>query len=138
MDIQLLTPTILGLFQSSLLATEWVILLLALNCRHLSTRQLRTRTNMWNLYTLFSGVFEKSVGNLVAIIGDNCATNQSIANTLKNPLLGCASYRFQLAVYGLIAEEQDEVDEVHSYSEASFFNYEGTSQSAQSLESKAK
>ncbi|KAG6973925.1 hypothetical protein JG687_00000639 [Phytophthora cactorum] len=43
-------------------------------------------------------VYEKDIDMVRFIVGDNCATNQSIATRLGVPLIGCASHRFNLAV----------------------------------------
>ena len=43
-------------------------------------------------------IFGKKIENVVAFIGDNCATNQKISRLTGIPLVGCASHKFNLAV----------------------------------------
>ena len=43
-------------------------------------------------------VFGKSLENIVCLVGDNCPTNQSLADLCNLPLVGCASHRFNLEV----------------------------------------
>lgn len=38
-------------------------------------------------------LFGKKMENLIVIVGDNCATNKSIATKIGVPLVGCASHR---------------------------------------------
>lgn len=40
------------------------------------------------------GVFDKCLDNVVTLIGDNCSTNQAIANKIKGQLIGCSSHCF--------------------------------------------
>lgn len=42
--------------------------------------------------------FNRSLGNVVCLIGDNCNTNKKLATILKLPLIGCASHKLNLAV----------------------------------------
>ena len=43
--------------------------------------------------------------NVVCLVGDSCAVNQSMARIMKVSLLGCASHKFNLAVSRWIAEQ---------------------------------
>ena len=43
-------------------------------------------------------LYSKSLGNVVALIGDNASVNKSLSNLCNKPLTGCASHRFNLAV----------------------------------------
>jgi hypothetical protein len=43
-------------------------------------------------------IYEVAKADIVCIIGDNCSTNRSIARKWGKPLIGCRSYRFNLAV----------------------------------------
>ena len=43
-------------------------------------------------------LFDKTIENVVAITGDNCEMNKRLATILGLPLIGCAYYRFNLAV----------------------------------------
>ena len=52
------------------------------------------------------GIYEKDIGDVAAIIGDNCATNPALARLAGLPFIGCASHRFNLAV-GDVARDQD-------------------------------
>ena len=42
--------------------------------------------------------YEKTLENIVCLVGDNCSVNQSMSRILKVPLLGCGSHKFNLAV----------------------------------------
>ncbi|RLN10139.1 hypothetical protein BBJ28_00018417 [Nothophytophthora sp. Chile5] len=48
------------------------------------------------------------------VVGDNCATNQSIATKMGVPLVGCASHRFNLAVNKVLAPYEDLLDNVNT------------------------
>jgi len=50
--------------------------------------------------------FEKSLENVICIIGDNCATNAKIARLVKVPLVGCSSHRFNLQVKKYYSEHE--------------------------------
>lgn len=47
---------------------------------------------------VLDSVYNKSMDNVVAIIGDNCEVNKAMCNLAGLPLIGCASHRFNLAV----------------------------------------
>ncbi|OQR85775.1 hypothetical protein ACHHYP_11401 [Achlya hypogyna] len=53
--------------------------------------------------------YNSTLDRVVAIIGDNCSVNQSMARLLGVPLLGCASHKFALAVKDWI-ENQTSLD----------------------------
>ncbi|ETP03122.1 hypothetical protein F441_19885 [Phytophthora nicotianae CJ01A1] len=56
--------------------------------------------------------FHQSESSLAFLIGDNCTTNQAAATYLGVPLIGCASYRFNLAVNSYLEEHKTTVDAV--------------------------
>lgn len=43
-------------------------------------------------------LFDKSLSNVIAYVGDNCSTNFSIADKVTGGFVGCSSYRFNLAL----------------------------------------
>ena len=49
-------------------------------------------------------VFSKTISNVVAIVGDNCAVNKSIAKKLDVGFVGCASHRYNLAVCDILKD----------------------------------
>ena len=49
----------------------------------------------------------KNENNVVCLIGDNIAVNQSMARIMKVPLLGCTRHKFNLAVRRWIAEQEE-------------------------------
>ena len=51
--------------------------------------------------------YGKSNNDIICLVGDNCAVNQSMARILGVPLLGCASHKFNLAVRRWISEQSD-------------------------------
>lgn len=59
-------------------------------------------------------VFGKGINNVVALVGDNCNVGKSICNKLNRPLIGCASYRFNLAVSDLLSDHNGTIQEVNS------------------------
>ena len=65
------------------------------------TSEKQAEFNKWNL-----SVFNKSVSNLLFMIGDNCSTNFKIAQDIKLPFIGCASHRLNLAVKSYIEKEE--------------------------------
>lgn len=50
--------------------------------------------------------FENAFQNVVTIIGDDCSTNQCIANNLSVSFIGYASHKFQLSVRKKIPERK--------------------------------
>lgn len=50
--------------------------------------------------------YDKAFRNVICLVGDNCAVNQSMARILNVPLLGCASHKFNLAVREWIARQE--------------------------------
>jgi hypothetical protein len=51
--------------------------------------------------------YGKKMSAVICLVGDNCSVNQSIAQIMKVPLLGCASHKFNLAVRRWIDEQPD-------------------------------
>ena len=58
-------------------------------------------------------LFERSFDNVVAVIGDNCTCNKSLANLIGCPLLGCSSHRFNLCVMDFIRESSNVIEKVN-------------------------
>lgn len=52
-------------------------------------------------------LFEKSMDNVVAVIGDNCSTNRAMSRRIGPTFVGCHSHRFNLAVKDMISEDED-------------------------------
>ena len=57
--------------------------------------------------------FGKSLENVVAMIGGNCATNLLFSSLAKNNFVGCVAYRFNLAVKDIISENTLIVNRAH-------------------------
>ena len=55
--------------------------------------------------------YGKSLSNVTCVIGDNCNVKKS-SNKLSKPLIGCASHRFNLAVYDIISSDRDIIDKI--------------------------
>lgn len=51
--------------------------------------------------------YGKSMENVVCLVGDNCATNQALADLCGKPLVGCASHRFNLEVQAYLSRTCD-------------------------------
>jgi len=43
-------------------------------------------------------VYQKTLSNVICLVGDNCSTNKALADLCGKPLVGCAAHRFNLAV----------------------------------------
>ncbi|EGZ17545.1 hypothetical protein PHYSODRAFT_499950 [Phytophthora sojae] len=59
-------------------------------------------------------VYDKTSDMVGFLVGDNCATNLSIATKMGIPLVGCASHRFNLAVNKFMEPYGDLLDEVNN------------------------
>jgi hypothetical protein len=51
--------------------------------------------------------YGKTCANILCLVGDNCAVNQSMARLLNVPLIGCASHKFNLAVRRWIGSQTE-------------------------------
>lgn len=58
-------------------------------------------------------LYRKSISNFCALIGDNCCMNKALDRMASRPLIGCASYRFNLAVKEILCENEDLLDRVN-------------------------
>ncbi|OWZ19062.1 hypothetical protein PHMEG_0006747 [Phytophthora megakarya] len=59
-------------------------------------------------------VYDKTRHMVGFLVGDNCNTNQAIANKMGVPLVGCASHRFNLAVNKFLAPYEDLLADVNT------------------------
>ncbi|RQM21052.1 hypothetical protein B5M09_013373 [Aphanomyces astaci] len=59
-------------------------------------------------------VYGKRRRNVVALIGDNCATNRAFYRLAGIPMVGCASHRFNLFVGDVLADCEDLLCAVHA------------------------
>lgn len=57
--------------------------------------------------------FKKSAQNVVAIVGDNSATNNALANNLGVGYFGCASHRYNLTVKDMLQPHMEIIMRVH-------------------------
>ncbi|KAJ0395207.1 hypothetical protein ATCC90586_002136 [Pythium insidiosum] len=57
-------------------------------------------------------LYDRSNDDIRFLVGDNCSTNQAIANLLKIPFVGCASHRLNLAVNKLLEETKHVINKV--------------------------
>ncbi|KAG6951435.1 hypothetical protein JG687_00013615 [Phytophthora cactorum] len=57
-------------------------------------------------------LFDQAESQLAFLIGDNFATNRAVATLLNVSLIGCASYRLNLAVSGFLEYHAGTVDAV--------------------------
>ena len=51
---------------------------------------------------MLTKVYDKSLANVVAIIGDNAPVNKAVADLCETGFIGCASHRFNLAINTLM------------------------------------
>ncbi|KAG3111248.1 hypothetical protein PI125_g9295 [Phytophthora idaei] len=59
-------------------------------------------------------VYDKTKDMVGFLVGDNCNTNQSVANKLGVPRVGCASHRLNLAVNKFLAPHESLLSEVNT------------------------
>ena len=59
-------------------------------------------------------LFNRSISNVVGIVGDNFSVNLSISRKLETGFIGCASHRFNLAVKNLFKEDDGSSAKVHA------------------------
>ncbi|GMF62984.1 unnamed protein product [Phytophthora fragariaefolia] len=52
-------------------------------------------------------VYDTTTAMIKFVVGDNCATSQSLATKLGVPLVGCASHRFNLAMLTFLSDSDD-------------------------------
>ena len=67
-----------------------------------------TATDHYEFLEWVFSLYSKSFEN-VAIIGDNVSTNKALANMCSKSLLGCASYRFNLAMKKMLTPNAAEI-----------------------------
>ena len=60
-----------------------------------------------DLFKEVTAAYALNLEDCICLIGDNCPTNQDIANKMKIPLIGCASHRFNLAVEQSLHEHEE-------------------------------
>ena len=72
----------------------------------LTETQLTARSHHDFIVWVVETVYNKSMNNVTALIGDNCDTNEALANLFNTPFIGCHSHRFNLAVK-LATKEDD-------------------------------
>ena len=68
--------------------------------------------------TYVLGLFNRSLSNVVAFVGDNCSTNTSFASMVSGHYVGCASHRFNLALKDIFKEANTFIEKVHSVMKA--------------------
>ena len=78
-----------------------------LSMRPLLNEDIKGMTAQDHLHhlSMILGMYGKSDTNIVCLIGDNCAVNQSMSKILKAPLVGCGSHKFNLAVRKWISNQ---------------------------------
>ena len=58
-------------------------------------------------------LYGKSFANVIAIIGDNCASNRKLARIVDKALCGCASHRYNLCVKDIMQKSQVMIEKVN-------------------------
>lgn len=53
---------------------------------------------------LVLALYDKPIGAVKFLVGDNCATNQAIATQMGAPLVGYARHQFNLTVVNMLSE----------------------------------
>jgi hypothetical protein len=61
-------------------------------------------------------VYEKTLDNVICLVGDNANTNKALADQCNKPLIGCASHRFNLEVQEYLKQNpwNSLLDKVHN------------------------
>ena len=67
----------------------------------------------FDLISWVLNLYEKTMENLVAIIGDNVSVNKALATKCGVPLIGCASHRFNLAVNEYVKPNKELIEKVN-------------------------
>jgi hypothetical protein len=57
-------------------------------------------------------IYNKDLTDIMAVIGDNCSTNKSLAKKLQVPLIGCRSHILNLAINDYFKNYKEELDKV--------------------------
>lgn len=73
----------------------------------LENEETQCANEHYDLLNYVLGIYGKGVANVVALIGDNCATNRSLSRLFSCSFVGCASHRFNLAVKDLLLPHKD-------------------------------
>lgn len=73
-----------------------------LACSPMENETALTASEHYEFLSFVLGLFNKSLVNVVAITGDNCNTNRSLARLGGLNFVGCASHRFNLAVKDIL------------------------------------
>lgn len=78
-----------------------------LSMRPLLNEDIKGMTAQDHLHhlSMILGMYGKSDTNIICLIGDNCAVNQSMSKILKASLVGCGSHKFNLAVRKWISNQ---------------------------------
>ncbi|POM80132.1 Hypothetical protein PHPALM_2068 [Phytophthora palmivora] len=79
-----------------------------------STDDHSAATHLTFLREMLMRDYNKPIEDCLFIVGDNCYTNQRLANLLSVPLVGCASYRLNLELQNFFREASDDLDRVKS------------------------
>ena len=58
-------------------------------------------------------IYNKSFSSIGFVVGDNCATNQSIGRKLGLPLVGCASHRLNLSIQAYLQQYEPIINKVN-------------------------
>ena len=58
-------------------------------------------------------VFDKTLGNVICLVGDNCPTNNRCADDCEIPLIGCAAHRFNLEVQTYLLQHTEILQKVY-------------------------
>jgi len=60
-------------------------------------------------------VFDKTLEDVICLVGDNCSTNKRLADICKMPLVGCASHRFNLEVQVFLEQHETLLSKVEIF-----------------------
>ena len=78
-----------------------------LACRPLNDQEFLDAPEIMEFLDDVVRSYNKKLDCVVALMGDNCATNMKVARELNIPLLGCAAHKMNLAVNKFIDDNPD-------------------------------
>jgi hypothetical protein len=58
------------------------------------------------------GIFDKTLENVICLVGDNCNANIHLADICNLPFIGCASHRFNLEVQAFLTQYEPLLEKV--------------------------
>ena len=90
-------------------------------CPLIDETDLGAQSHLDSIISFLSDI-DRTLDNVVCMMGDNCTVNLSLAHKAHKPFIGCHSHRLNLAVNLFIAPHQLHINKVRSFMEYSSLN----------------